>query len=143
MYNVKARTRKDENSGCLLWTGPLNKDGYGNASGTGAHRRSWENEKGPIPKGLYVLHKCDVRHCVNPEHLYLGTQIHNMKDMVERGRSPVNMIGSANNKTHLTDDDVRVIRASTDSVHKLAKQYNISKSAVQNICYRTSWKHVV
>ena len=80
---------------CWLWKSVLNKNGYGRASETpgkyllrrtSAHRRAWEYAKGAIPKGMWVLHRCDVRNCVNPDHLYLGTYQDNMNDMKRRGR---------------------------------------------------------
>jgi hypothetical protein len=79
---------------CIEWWGGTNKppsgDGYGYLHRDGrkirAHRMVWEECFGPIPPGLYVLHHCDNRTCVNPEHLYVGTHADNMRDMVERGR---------------------------------------------------------
>ena len=75
-------------SGCWLWTACVNKDGYGLMGSSGltrrhtesAHRLSWVLHCGPIPIDKYVLHKCNVRCCVNPDHLYLGTQYENMRD---------------------------------------------------------------
>ncbi|MFL5481114.1 MAG: HNH endonuclease signature motif containing protein [Gemmatimonadaceae bacterium] len=52
-----------------------------------AHRFSWELARGPVPPGLFVLHRCDVRDCVNPDHLFLGTLQDNMDDMVAKGRA--------------------------------------------------------
>lgn len=81
--------------GCWLWTGSTNHNGYGklwvmNADGTRskvrAHRLSYELHKGPIPKGVLVLHRCDNRTCTNPDHLYLGTHWDNAYDAVKRGR---------------------------------------------------------
>jgi hypothetical protein len=82
-----------ERSGdCLLWTGAKNPGGYGVAflaehGTTGAHRMSWILSHGPIPGGLFVLHKCDTPLCCNPDHLFLGTHADNMKDKASKGRS--------------------------------------------------------
>jgi hypothetical protein len=82
---------------CWLWQGFKNPGGYGVVSSKGrgsnikssdyiAHRYFYRHIVGDIPEGLSVLHKCDVRHCCNPEHLFLGTHSDNMKDMVTKGR---------------------------------------------------------
>lgn len=73
-------------SGCLLWMGPTNNRGYGQAQRTTAHRVAWQLSYGEIPQGLLVLHKCDVRCCVNPKHLFLGTAGDNTQDMWNKGR---------------------------------------------------------
>jgi len=86
----KAKLKK-----CWLWTGAVDGGGYGKLmTGTrgglrgliAAHRYSWMYHRGEIPKGLHVLHHCDVRRCVNPNHLYLGTQKDNVRDAIVRGR---------------------------------------------------------
>lgn len=77
-------------SGCYLWAGAVIRAGYGKLGRRGrtlsAHRYFWEEENGPIPNGLHVLHKCDVRNCVNPDHMFLGTHGDNMRDMFAKGR---------------------------------------------------------
>jgi len=75
--------------GCWEWTGPLEPSGYARCWGgtkERAHRFSWMIYNGPIPEGMLVLHKCDNKKCVNPDHLFLGTQLDNMRDKVEKGR---------------------------------------------------------
>lgn len=77
---------------CWEWTGtrPSNRYGQIVAHGkkTPAHRVAWMLYRGPIPEGMYVLHKCDNMGCVNPAHLFLGTLSDNMQDMVAKGRGP-------------------------------------------------------
>lgn len=81
----------EPNSGCWLWTGSLNKSGYGETTWKGklelAHRTSWALNKGQIPNGLQVLHRCDNRICTNPDHLFLGTNYDNVLDKISKKRS--------------------------------------------------------
>ena len=96
----------EPNSGCWLWTGRVARNGYGTWGGgrsgerISAHRLAWQEANGPVPDGLQVLHRCDVRCCVNPEHLFLGTARENTRDMMAKGRA--RFVGGAFNaaKTH-------------------------------------------
>jgi hypothetical protein len=78
--------------GCWVWTGGQFTNGYGGMTVDGkalhVHRLSWELSRGPIPQEMCVLHKCDVRLCVNPDHLFTGTQGDNIADKVLKGRVP-------------------------------------------------------
>ena len=78
-------------SGCWVWMGALSGKGYGKLMLKehrleSAHRLSWLLHRGPIPDGLHVLHRCDVRTCVNPDHLFLGTNLDNIRDRIAKGR---------------------------------------------------------
>ena len=90
---------------CLLWTGATNEKGYGvigaGARGAGVlkvHRVAWELARGPIPEGLFVLHRCDIPACCNVAHLFLGTNADNVADMIAKGRNspPPVLRGEAN-----------------------------------------------
>lgn len=78
----------DETS-CWLWQRALFANGYGRFGHLRAHRAAWEFVNGEITDGLLVLHKCDVRNCINVSHLFLGTQVDNMRDMIKKGRKVV------------------------------------------------------
>ena len=90
-------TYPEPNTGCWLWGGASAR-GYGYLKAKGkihrVHRLSWERHNGPIPKGLCVLHKCDVTYCLNPGHLFLGTQKDNIHDAVKKGRFNQNHPGA-------------------------------------------------
>ncbi len=85
------RIAPPDERGCTLWAGGMHPNGYGQITigsiCSRAHRLAWEVAHGPIPAGLFVLHRCDVALCVNPEHLFLGTHAMNMQDMVSKGRA--------------------------------------------------------
>lgn len=88
--NFHDNYEKITETGCWIWIGPCFNEGYGwffvNGKPIGAHRVSWELHNGPIPDGMYVLHTCDVRPCVNPDHLFIGTQKDNIHDAIKKGR---------------------------------------------------------
>jgi len=87
---IESRIERIPFSGCWVWTGAAVEDGYGQISVDGAfkraHRVVYELLVGPIPRGAKLLHRCDVPACVNPAHLYPGTQKRNVADCIERGR---------------------------------------------------------
>jgi hypothetical protein len=117
----------------------LHRQGYGKHFAKGktiiAHRWAWEIVNGPIPDGLLVCHKCDVTSCVNPDHLFIGTQKENLKDCRDKGRW--HGMNQFIKKTHclrghpLSGDNLylhrgkrhcRACRAADDRARKLAKR---------------------
>jgi len=130
---------------CWLWSGATNDKGYGFLNVDGrcvkAHRFSWEIFKGPIPDGLNVLHKCDVRNCVNTNHLFLGTQQDNMKDMVKknRQRKGENVVGSKLTKYKVIQIRKQYVRGKI-TFRKLAIKYDVSPAQIYNVVRNISWK---
>lgn len=136
-----------DSNGCWIWKGGKNPRGYGNVRWTGttktAHRVSWEAHHGPIPKGLNVLHKCDVRACVNPEHLWLGTHQDNMTDMSRKGRVVCRPHrGEEHYNAKLTEADIVTIRSLKLKLKEVAAMFDISEASVSLIRRRLHWKHV-
>lgn len=141
-----AKTRVDEWTGCWEWTASKHRGTYGQISVGNrpkrAHRVSYELFCGTIPDGLHVLHKCDNRGCVNPRHLFLGTNADNQADMDAKGRRViVPSKGEANGSAKLTSTEAAAIRAAKGVTEKaLAAQFGISKSQVHNIRSGRLWK---
>lgn len=141
----------EPNSGCHLWTASVNRLGYGtitvNRKLRRAHRVAWELAHGPIPAGKMVLHRCDVRGCVNPSHLFLGTQTDNMRDMARKGRGrSIPQPGERNPMAKLDKFTVSNIRLAaswgTFSQAFLARAAGVSPMTVSRIVNNETWKGV-
>lgn len=137
---------------CWLWTGALEGKGYGHCRlSDGIDRRShhvaWELRHGTrVPKGMELMHLCDVRNCVNPEHLKIGTHAENMADCKSKLR---HAHGVRSRHAKLTEDQVRYIRAnyrktgpSSGNGSKIARELGVTPGMVHKIGRGESWKHV-
>jgi len=139
--------RVNKTKTCWIFTGTLNGImGYGTISREGiqtpAHRVSWEIHNGPIPFGMWVLHKCDNPPCVNPEHLYLGTVTENTNDKVNRGRL---LVGERVHNAKLTSGQVLSIRSrarSGESGSLIAKEFGMKRPYIRKVVTGERWKHL-
>ena len=126
-------------SGCWLWEGAKNRGGYGRFNwgkkNCSCHRLSYMLFKGTIPEGLLVRHKCDVRDCVNPEHLEVGTHEDNMEDCFIRGRR----------SSKLSAEEVLTIRELVSSGlndAEVGRAFGVTKANIRAIRIRKSWKEL-
>lgn len=116
----------DPNTGCWLWPGSSNPQGYGRISWKGKQRQvthvSYEHFKGPVPKGMLVCHKCDTPACYNPDHLFLGTHLDNRRDQIKKGRE-LRMLATHCQRGHLiTGVSKSIKRRRCDDCHRIADQ---------------------
>jgi hypothetical protein len=161
-----AKSRPDSATGCRVWTGDVDKDGYGfvwtneSIAETGrgrtklAHRAAWEVAHGPIPEGTLVCHSCDNPPCIEVSHLFLGTNVDNMHDRDAKGRNNAARGERHRSYTHpesyenvkrLTAPEVLQIRHLATrglSQRDLARAFGISYPTVNQIINRVTWKHV-
>jgi hypothetical protein len=134
---------------CWWWTASVDaKSGYGwfsiRRKMFKAHRIAWQLARGPIPAGLHVLHHCDNRKCVNPAHLFLGTNADNIADRMNKGRKS-GCAGERNGRAKLTRDEVALIRsqlASGKSQDCLAGRFGVSQSCISQIALGHNWNAV-
>ena len=138
---------------CWLWTAGTRSGGYGQFHADGArksleaHRYAWEMANGdPVPSGMCVLHRCDVRLCVNPSHLFLGTKADNVADMDKKGRRATNPLrGEKHRQAILSATDVLMIRArlaAGASQRDVARSFGISQPTVSAINVKRIWRHI-
>jgi hypothetical protein len=133
---------------CWLWIGAQTRGGYGcfgiwNGHKTDlrrAHRFSYELTYGEIPTGLVVRHTCDIRACVNPAHLCLGTQEQNIRDMHSRGRAPT---GSKHHNAKIDEDianTIRTLYAGGQPQASIARQLSVSPYVVHSVVRGLRWR---
>lgn len=131
-------------NGCWLWTLSVNSWGYGRTAARlgerSTHRMAYAAFTGPIPAGMKVLHRCDTPRCVNPEHLFRGTDSDNVQDCLVKGRH-VALAGEDNPLAKLTMEAATVIRAAPrSSIAALARRYGVSRRAVSFVMEGKTWK---
>lgn len=142
------KVRIDEKTGCHVWTGAVDEHGYGrylhHGKNRAAHRIAWRLANGPIPYGIWVLHKCDNPPCVNPAHLFLGTVLDNTRDMISKGRNAPRH-GEHGGKTILTEEQARDIKRQPRRIgvqRQLAERYGVAVVTIKAIQYGHNWRHL-
>lgn len=133
-------------SGCWLWIGHANPQGYGVAFSRMlrprsrlAHRLAWELFRGGISEGMCICHRCDNPSCVNPEHLFEGTRRDNAADRARKGRSSK---GEGRYNARLTPEKVLAVRSDEGSDTAVAQRHGITRGHVWKIKQRRLWGHV-
>lgn len=149
-HRLWAKTNVRGPNECWEWQGYKREKGYGQIGRGGGRRNglvsthvaAWEVTHGPVPKGIYVCHRCDNPSCCNPAHLFLGTPADNMRDKVRKKRHP---IGEDCRHASLTEQEVRAIRRLTKTMTQqaVAERYGVSRSLVGLIHQRLRWSHVM
>lgn len=137
----------DKSDGCWLWTGAVERYGYPimqrNGKTVRVHRFIYEMFNSQIPAGMDLCHHCDTPRCVRPDHLFVGTRLDNVRDMVNKGR---HCCGANHYQTPLTDQQVLDIRQKYSdggvTYRQLGSAYRVSPSSIGQIIRRESWRHL-
>lgn len=131
----------EPNSGCQLWLGAIDSSGQGRMKVDGKwvspHRAAYAEKHGPIPPGLFLCHKCDVRLCINVDHVWPGSHQDNMDDMVKKGRS---LRGARHWRSQLTSEQVEAIRSDRRTRREIGREYGVHHSRITAIKLGKSWK---
>lgn len=141
---------------CWPWLGAISDTGYGKFRSDGgrvgsralrAPRVAWELVNGPIPDGLWTLHSCDNRQCVNPAHLRLGNRSDNMRDMWERGRQGTTRAvpGEKNGMAKLTAAavvEIRARRRQGEALAAIARDHGVHLGSIHAVVTGKTWRHV-
>jgi hypothetical protein len=141
-----AKTRVDCQTQCWVWQGYIGAHGYGQMHiarrQRTAHGISWRLFRGEVPKGLLVCHRCDVRACVNPDHLFLGTYAENAADMKRKRRQ---RLGERNSTAKLNTEQVRSIKGmleAGESPASIARAAGVTPQCIHHIDKGRTWSHV-
>jgi hypothetical protein len=144
-----AKVKTTEGDECWEWQASKNPAGYGQfvphmgSRPLLAHRYSYECKVGVIPEGVFVLHKCDNRACVKPDHLFLGTNKDNVEDMISKGR---HCFGERNGASKINEESVVNIRQMYSkgdvTQREIAVIFGITVGQVSNIVLHKRWGHV-
>lgn len=140
---IKKYTVVDDNN-CWIWQGSKHRQGYGNLNykriPSLAHRVSWMVHKGDIPEGVKVCHKCDITSCVNPDHLFLGTQKENVSDAIQKGKYSNRLIGKRRNKlNHEQVQEIKKLHCDGINRKDLEIKFSVSKTCIAKILTNRSW----
>lgn len=128
----KLHTIIDDN-GCWIWQRARLENGYGALNRSNTHRTVYSLVNGPIPNGMVIRHKCDVRLCCNPEHLEIGTQLDNIADKAERNPQGLT-------KTQALE--ALQLLESGESQCAVADKYNVTQTTMHKLLKRKSWTHL-
>ncbi len=144
---LEFHSQPEPNSGCVLWRGAVGTTGYGNLTyrqqSKHAHQWAWIERHGPVPEDLELRHKCDVRACINVDHLETGTHSENMQDSVRRNRcSRLSKPGEENGSAILTTEQVLLIRRSKETTAALARRYGVAWSTIKFVRIGKTWSHL-
>lgn len=141
-------TKINPDTECWIWAGSKNKKGYGQIHFEGktriAHRVSYEINIGGIPKNILVCHSCDNPSCINPSHLFLGTNLDNSNDKFSKGRGRA-LIGQENGNSKLSTDEVIKIKSmlkNNESSYSIARKFNVKGETVLSIKNKLTWSHI-
>lgn len=140
------KVNRKTDSECWNWIGAIGSDGYGivgiNSNVYRAHRIAYYIHFKKDPNTLLVCHKCNNPPCVNPYHLFLGTQQDNMQHAFNIGRR--NQNGSSNPMSKLTESDIHKIRELNQSISqaRIAKLFNVTTGAINQILTGKTWSHI-
>ena len=137
-------SRVDKSGDCWVWTGGRDRHGYGRIQidkrRVFAHRKALSLSGVTVPHDMCVCHHCDNPSCVNPDHLFVGTQADNIADMYAKDRS--GKTGSRHHAAKLTEDDVVRIRLLPQSDTLVAKKFNVARTTINRIRNGRLWRHV-
>lgn len=134
-------------NGCINFTGSKGKFGHGELAYKGvryrAHRLAYIAYIGPIPDGLVVCHACDNPSCINPEHLFIGTQADNLADARKKKRMKAPLVyGEQHGLSRLTESDVLKIREDNRPYRQIARDYGVNPSTIKRAKTGETWGHI-